>query len=96
MDETIDLVLVASTRSNGKDAEKRHVGQAPLVSASDTEQRRTDRSEDDNLEDPGIRGGWEVRKHGVIDNLIGGKGDEVGWVGRWSDHRAVAVELFRG
>ncbi|KAG7561964.1 hypothetical protein FFLO_02604 [Filobasidium floriforme] len=40
-----------------------------------------------------IRGGWEVERYGVIDNVIGGKGDETGWVGRWSDHRAVGVEL---
>jgi len=39
------------------------------------------------------RGGYEVVKHAVVDNLIAGKGDYEGWTGRWSDHRAVFVEI---
>jgi hypothetical protein len=96
VDETIDLLLVASTRSNGKDVGKRNSDQAPLASTRNSGDKASDVREDDTVYQPGIRGGWQVRKHGVIDNLVGGKGDESGWVGRWSDHRAVGVELTRG
>ncbi len=34
-----------------------------------------------------------VSKLAVVDNLIAGKGDAAGWTGRWSDHRAVFVEV---
>ena len=93
VDETIDLVLVASARKNGKDVDKRNTGQAPLVLSKDMEDEASKEGENGSMDEPGIRGGWQVRKHGVIDNLIGGKGDESGWIGRWSDHRAVGVEL---
>lgn len=43
-----------------------------------------------------IKGEWEVKRHTVVDNLIAGKGDMSGWTGRWSDHRAVFVEIRRG
>lgn len=35
--------------------------------------------------------GWRALRHGVIDNWIGDDGR--GWRGRWSDHRAVVVQL---
>ena len=40
------------------------------------------------------RGGWKVAKYACVDNFV--DGDSVGWVGRWSDHRAVRVVLNKG
>jgi hypothetical protein len=44
-------------------------------------------------DEPVARGVCEVLKHAVVDNLITGRGDYMGWTGRWSDHRAVFVEI---
>ncbi|KAJ9093405.1 hypothetical protein QFC21_006435 [Naganishia friedmannii] len=42
------------------------------------------------------RGGLVPTKYVVVDNLLAGRGDIVGWTGRWSDHRAVMVEISFG
>jgi hypothetical protein len=42
------------------------------------------------------RGGLVPTKYVVVDNLLAGRGDIVGWTGRWSDHRAVMVEIAFG
>ncbi len=49
--------------------------------------------EEEDIRD--IRGDYGVIKHSVIDNLIAGNGDYAGWTGRWSDHRAIFVEIQR-
>lgn len=42
---------------------------------------------------PGLgRGGWSFTQYAVIDNWVE-EGDESGWEGRWSDHRAVRATL---
>lgn len=38
-----------------------------------------------------IKGGYVVSKYAVIDNWV--DGDETGWRGRVSDHRAVMAEI---
>lgn len=43
----------------------------------------------------GHGGGWQVNRHVVIDNLVAGLDKSPGWKSRWSDHRAVMVELKR-
>ena len=40
------------------------------------------------------RGDWKMIRYAVIDNFIE-EGDETGWFGRWSDHRAVRVTIQR-
>jgi len=40
------------------------------------------------------RGGWRTARYACIDNWVE-EGDVDGWVGRWSDHRAVRVVLER-
>jgi hypothetical protein len=40
------------------------------------------------------RGGWTTERYACVDNWIE-EGDVDGWVGRWSDHRAVKVVLSR-
>lgn len=92
VDDPIDLVLVASTRSDRRLSRKSVRKQEPWSA------RIGEGGEEEDLMKEhagGIRGGWEVERYGVIDNFIGGRGDETGWVGRWSDHRAVGVELRR-
>lgn len=43
-----------------------------------------------------VRGDWEVAKYVVIDNLVPGTTLNDSWKARWSDHRAVLVELEAG
>jgi hypothetical protein len=56
--------------------------------------RRTEGNSDQQVTKD-VRGGYAVIKHAVIDNLLAGQGDYAGWTGRWSDHRAVFVEIQR-
>ena len=84
VDDPIDLILVASARSGG--GPRRKTAYKPWSDRIDQEALEGDEPEQ-------VRGGWEVERYGVIDNVIAGRGDESGWVGRWSDHRAVGVEL---
>lgn len=39
------------------------------------------------------RGGWEVARYACVDNFV--EGDADGWVGRWSDHRAVRATFAK-
>lgn len=97
VDDPIDLVLVASARSGGG-AEREETGTETAAASRPGRFRLEEIQDEHGAEDPreeGIRGGWTVERYGVIDNLIAGKGDETGWVGRWSDHRAVGAELVR-
>ncbi len=67
----------------------------PFGSNDDDEGNKQDKGELD-LSDVPVRGGWRVNRYTVRDNLIAGSGDVKGWTGRWSDHRAVVVEIGRG
>lgn len=44
---------------------------------------------------PSLRDAWQVTRHVVIDNLVAGLDKSPVWHSRWSDHRAVLVELKR-
>lgn len=82
-DQEIDFILLASTQEDDEKKSAAH---------------NDDETERENKEEPikfPVRGSWTVTRHVTVDNVIPGKGDVSGWIGRWSDHRAVMVELVQ-
>jgi hypothetical protein len=74
----------------GKERETKRIDFIMLASETNLDNVRGEEERDRSRG----RGGWRAVKYACIDNWIE-EGDVDGWVGRWSDHRAVRVVLAR-
>jgi hypothetical protein len=65
----------------------------PSADAVDSVDNVDQRGQVETTDRPVGRGGWEVARYACVDNFV--EGDADGWVGRWSDHRAVRATFAK-